>query len=394
MEVRNYLAVRQMSFPKFFEKLNEKDVRRFVGATIFNRGLGYHLTGRVRAAYVTDSTIRAEVVGRELYDVEITIPRGSKKLDEVEFDCTCPYGAICKHCVAVLLSWVKNKNAFSFTDSLNFDNMEKQELVKIIKCLVKENPSLISRIRFHSGQISIDEITKGLRDAFDQSDYFVSTKLIKELNNYGRILGELINAGKANEARALLLTILDIIEEKGESLDDSNGRLQDFLAGVLDLSKKCFNSVKEKAIFLERVMRYCENDDTGYGDCIRDTIIELFETEPSFLEEYLQKRINATKVGLPGEKEKASELAGMLLDLYDSTGQDEKYLALCRRGDYEYSDMAMIDKLIQLKRFNEGLRFCKELIERNAASPYIYEKHKELCGRVQKKSISTGMEEG
>lgn len=82
------------------------DLKRLAGDTVFKRGEDYARSDAVRLSLVTPERIEASVVGSEIYEVTLEIPRAG----EIEAGCTCPHadeGNFCKHAVAAGLAALK-----------------------------------------------------------------------------------------------------------------------------------------------------------------------------------------------------------------------------------------------------------------------------------------------
>lgn len=77
------------------------------GARSFERGEDYFVNGQVEAMTENKGTITAKVRGTYPYRVKLWIEN-----EDLDYSCTCPMGAdgeFCKHCVAVGLMWIKNR---------------------------------------------------------------------------------------------------------------------------------------------------------------------------------------------------------------------------------------------------------------------------------------------
>ena len=90
-------------------ELTETGIREFAGATIFNRGYDYFEQEMVYELNYDSNRIVAEVYGNYgNYEVEITSEEG-----EVKAYCSCAYdGYPCKHIVAVLLTFIHDKEKY------------------------------------------------------------------------------------------------------------------------------------------------------------------------------------------------------------------------------------------------------------------------------------------
>lgn len=75
---------------------------------ILERGYDYYCEDAVENLEVLDDEIRADVIGTEDYEVEISLSSG----EVTDMYCSCPYAASgnnCKHMAAVLYEWSENK---------------------------------------------------------------------------------------------------------------------------------------------------------------------------------------------------------------------------------------------------------------------------------------------
>ncbi|MDO4326865.1 MAG: SWIM zinc finger family protein [bacterium] len=77
---------------------------------ILERGYGYYLENAVENLDISDDSIRADVIGSDDYEVEISLNNG----EITDMYCSCPYaldGRNCKHMAAVLYEWSENEGA-------------------------------------------------------------------------------------------------------------------------------------------------------------------------------------------------------------------------------------------------------------------------------------------
>ena len=75
---------------------------------ILERGYDYYCDDAVENMEVSDDIIRADVIGSEDYEVEISLSNG----EVTDMYCSCPYaldGRNCKHMAAVLYEWSENE---------------------------------------------------------------------------------------------------------------------------------------------------------------------------------------------------------------------------------------------------------------------------------------------
>lgn len=75
---------------------------------ILERGYDYYCDDAVENMEISDNIIRADVIGSEDYEVEISLSNG----EVTDMYCSCPYaldGRNCKHMAAVLYEWSENE---------------------------------------------------------------------------------------------------------------------------------------------------------------------------------------------------------------------------------------------------------------------------------------------
>ncbi len=93
--------------------LSEDTLRRHTNAQTFERGEHYYASGAVRAAVRRGMTLEAQVEGSQFapYRVAITLDEAGIR----SASCTCLYdfGGYCKHQIAVLLTYLRQLEAFA-----------------------------------------------------------------------------------------------------------------------------------------------------------------------------------------------------------------------------------------------------------------------------------------
>ena len=86
------------SLPAFFGKLTFDILAAWAGEAVFQRGLAYHKAGKAyNLALTLNGGLLATVAGTRKYATLLFQEKGEKLASA----CTCPYGARCKHAVAV-----------------------------------------------------------------------------------------------------------------------------------------------------------------------------------------------------------------------------------------------------------------------------------------------------
>lgn len=122
--------------PSNVKKNLQKRLRNIVEAAIYNRGLNYFNSKYVLSMNVSSQgrrfLIEGKVKGTKNYKSEIIFD--PKKDGFSDLDCNCPYGAYCKHSVALGLEFISRYSEFLKTHS----NYSEEELVDYLNG--KEKP--------------------------------------------------------------------------------------------------------------------------------------------------------------------------------------------------------------------------------------------------------------
>ncbi|MBL8205791.1 MAG: SWIM zinc finger family protein [Blastocatellia bacterium] len=125
-------------------KLTEANIKSLASSQSYQRGQSYYhnesITNPVRQGW----ELRAECEGSDYEPYEVTATLNKNGVAET--DCTCPYeyGGICKHIVALLLTYVHEPDSFDVLDDLQSDlsNLSKEELIQLVGDLVNRDPKL------------------------------------------------------------------------------------------------------------------------------------------------------------------------------------------------------------------------------------------------------------
>jgi len=124
--------------------LTEAAVRRLASAQSYARGEDYYYSGAVLDVTLRGNTLHAEVEGSQYEPYRVTV-----ELDEagiVDTDCSCPYdwGGICKHIVALLLTYIRDPDRIRERPPLSalLDGLDRETLRDLLAELIARQPSL------------------------------------------------------------------------------------------------------------------------------------------------------------------------------------------------------------------------------------------------------------
>lgn len=127
-------------------KLTEAQIESLASSQSFQRGASYYREGAITEPVRQGLKLRAECEGSDYEPYEVTATLNKNGV--ADMDCTCPYehGGICKHIVALLLTYVHGADTFEVLDELQSDlsSLSKDELVQLVGDLVNRDPKLRS----------------------------------------------------------------------------------------------------------------------------------------------------------------------------------------------------------------------------------------------------------
>lgn len=133
-----------------FPPLTKEDIKEHTAGGSFQRGEQYLAEGSVQSLkQAAPQTLKATVQGTDVHPYLVTLRFTPDDITEVT--CTCPYhgGTWCKHIVATMLK-VLDAGDLPQTESATIDelvaDLDRNELVSLIKRLVEHDPRLLDQI--------------------------------------------------------------------------------------------------------------------------------------------------------------------------------------------------------------------------------------------------------
>jgi uncharacterized Zn finger protein len=129
-------------------RLTEAHIRELASEKSFDRGEAYYHDGSVLEPVLQERELRAQCQGSdyEPYQVGATLSKSGL----AETSCTCPYdyGGICKHIVALLLTYVHEPQSFRTIPPLTtlLAGRGQEELIALIGEMIKREPGLLSLV--------------------------------------------------------------------------------------------------------------------------------------------------------------------------------------------------------------------------------------------------------
>src|SRR5215210_8229765 len=127
-------------------RLTEEHVRELASERSFERGETYYRDGAVLEPIRQALELRAQCEGSDYEPYQVSATLGKSGIAETS--CTCPYdyGGICKHIVALLLTYVHEPQSFRSIPPLTelLADRSREQLIALIGEIIKQEPELLS----------------------------------------------------------------------------------------------------------------------------------------------------------------------------------------------------------------------------------------------------------
>lgn len=306
-----------MEFKKTLKRIAEYDKERYL------KGFKYFRDGRIKNALNYKGFLIAEVIGNDVYRVKIS---DNKK----EIKCTCPDGAeYCKHVIAVMLAYNRNKNLFVDFDKIieDLEQKDKKELLRLIEQMYVNKIDLMDLLKLK--QIEIDKIEDFSKDLYGTDTLFKNfirynemQALIKKLDVFFSTALNYKESRDYKKAFIILWSLIRTIDNNIDSCDDSNGEVGDFFYECIDAISDLINLVVVEKELKEKLFKEMFNlwnyNDFGIEEAFLSLIEESANKDDSeFIINEINNIINGRKdkYFLEYRKEELDELKSNLENL-------------------------------------------------------------------------------
>lgn len=238
-------------------KLTEAVIRAGATDKSFQRGRELYRSGAISNTWIQGHTVSGECEGSEspFYKVRVELDGGGIRTAT----CTCPYdfGGYCKHIIALLLAYAQRPKQFALRQEPAelLADLTREQVLALVTKLLSEHPDLYEwveaaltlptasgkakpvaakRKQADTGvyQRRVRGIMHGLDHMRMSEAYWHVGGLVGELDGVRQSAIEFLNAGEAEFALQILLTLIKESHDGFDYIDDSNGELGDFLSGV------------------------------------------------------------------------------------------------------------------------------------------------------------------
>lgn len=299
--------------------INESELLRSVGATIFARGKDYLSEGLIEDTTRKGQTLIAHVQGSRHKPYRVTINLDDKN-DVEEADCTCPYGeewdGWCKHIVAVLLYEIQEATA---------PEPAAAPKTKVKKVSGISHDAIQKEVRKQFKQLERNS-RYGYRNDYDEENSGVS----EILDDYGERAFSYLDQNLPDSALALLTAFMEVFLEQWADYDEEeNVEFESFgLALAKKLLRTSLTPTQRKAWLAALASWQTELSD--YGDGEFDTAQEIVKNPESTPSE--SRDATTLRLALFGEQGRWED-ALTLANQADWPGRSALYLTYLNRLD-------------------------------------------------------------
>jgi uncharacterized Zn finger protein len=352
-------------------KITEASVRSFATTESFARGYKLFQSGAVYDTFRQENVITGKCEGNSApyYHIRVRIDEGGIH----ESSCTCPYdwGGICKHIIALALTYIHNPDAFNEQKRVDelLAGLDKKSLVSLIDQLITEKPELYFWLQnvietpmvngklaqCHSRRktpVSQTEYRRQIQNILHSLDgrrrseaYWMMDGMVSQLQDVRNTAHAFLNAGDADGALVILAALITEVTDRYDEFDDSDGELGRFLEELtLPLMEAILSAdlSKSKRKQLEKELEPMVNDLSDIGieqfDIILTALVEGWTVDQS--------------IDLGEISEADSILVAAWLNVLERQGRLAEFLQIClETGQY----LRYILKQIELGNYEQAV---------------------------------------
>ena len=337
-----------------------EELKNVFGSKTYIRGFNYYKNGHVCLGVIKDDRLWGKVygTGSAPYKVQVDVS------DKIYSRCSCPVGVMCKHGVALLLTWINCKEDFLDIDLFksNLRDKRKDELLNMILSVVVDDPfkiTLFTSSKIETEKvIDLDAIKKRINNT--NLDYYDSNpvyKIVSELEPVKNLAQNL----KPEDAVYVYIILINKCLELYLEIQDVYD-LEDLIEECVE---DCCNSLNlfggEKPIYLKEIIDLVLLEDYGF-DVENMLFAMAAKNNIQIIVEELQAEIKQLEGAESQNQYKRGKLINIIYHLYRYLGlKEEAVIAISRMELKNKDDYLRLGKaLISAKRYEEASKYIKE----------------------------------
>jgi uncharacterized Zn finger protein len=411
-------------------KLTESIVRAAATPQSFERGQDYYHSGAVSNTSIQDNLLIGDCEGTQApyYRVQV-------ELDEAGIrsaNCSCPYeyGGLCKHTVALLLTYVHHPKQFAVRQDPAdlLADLDRDDMMALMTRLLRERPELYDWVEAAISAPAKSSRSKKTRrkkvdaeiyrrqvigilhslDGMRASEaYWHVEGLTHQLRAVQETAMKFLDAGDPETALAILMAIVDEGGHGIEYIDDSDGYFSGYMGSLGEPIAEVILSLDMSAVEREKLIQKLEKQSkyladygmeggldlaiqaatSGWGEtratdeeskstvshrAVRRRAVDDEEEEN---EEYAEDRDDEESYDDEWGARTTGDLTEAKLNVLKRQGRADEYLALCKKTGRHLRYALM---LCDLKRVPEAITYAKKHLASASDAYQMAERLREL----------------
>lgn len=350
-------------------RLTESEIRHWTDEASYRRGVGYFEGGQILDPRLQGRTLKARCLGSapRPYYVEVTLGEGGIAAGQ----CSCPVGAggHCKHAVALLLTWLDDRDAFIAVETLEvaLEKRSKAELIALIRHMLARDPDLetlleLPMVSESDGAPPVDAalIRRQAESAFygfDPGDWGAAGSAAQQLDGLVEIGGQYAARERWRDAAAIYRTVIESTLEHFGEMDDEEGVLigvvNDCVSGLGACLEATSNLAEREGLLRALFDVYRWDVDFGGIDMGYEATDFMLEgtsaEEKARIARWVRDALPTGDTWSAGWHREV--YGGFLLQLEAEELDDEAYLRICRETGRL---LDLVDRLLDLGRVEEA----------------------------------------
>jgi len=363
---------------KKLPRLTEAMVCSLANDKSFARGKDYYRGGAVSETTRQGLELRGECAGSEYEPYEISVTLAARGVADTS--CTCPYeyGGICKHTVALLLTYVHQPQAFRAiapTEEM-LKHHSKDELIALINVMLKQDPKLLSLVELaataQDATAGKDVDTTAIRKqarralAYDYGDHLSARQIERELRALGKIAeplvksGDWLNAGRIYHA--LLDETLSGYDDIIQQVDEDGYiavAVETFAEGLGKAMEESGADSRTRRVWLETPFNaFAKDVEIGGMDFVSCADEIIFEQTSDDEWRWIEERARARAA--TGREWEREQFVNFLIDGLDERGRKGEAQSLIREiGTPEQQAQLLLEE----RKIEEAVRLMTDIVK-------------------------------
>jgi uncharacterized Zn finger protein len=381
------------------QKLSEDALLELFDDRTYERGLEYYENGHVLKPARFNDTIYAKVIGNAPEPYEIVAFINGK---DTFTRCTCPVGGMCKHGVALLLTWINEPGKFSDRGKIiqALEKKSKEELLEIIKKAIDGHPYLVDELNIRAegikglAEADAGALIKKIKRILSDENSYYSASVVKRLEDIRDAANMLVKGERYADACRVYLKLVEAgIEVFGDFIEDDEVSYE--ASGLVEHSIKDFNECApyvdeaEKERLWDEIFEVIGLDEWGldidelfYGVVTKENVGWLEARLMGGDKEPVEKGV------VDYSRKGAMDLLNLI---YDRLGMPEEKIRLARSRLDDKEDYALLSNVLRDEgKFEEALDVAtRGLLQEESTSLALDESYIKAAYLAAKKDSKT-----